>query len=172
MQYVPSDWSQAMFHKAPSEFTIGPAFCPQEFRRMPPPVQFTVPALVSAPAKYRFPLVRLNVPLVTIVNVAPKVPPARLNTPLPATISGPLTVPPARLKVPVTVFVPAKVVPASVRLVIAPPWKPGPSTTVPPNRFKFGTTSLSNCSVPLPFNCTVPGPATTTPATLKFPPLN
>ena len=114
----------------------------------------------------------LTTPLPATSNDPPNDAPAKLSTALAATVNGPLTGPPARLSVPVTVLVPASVVPPSDRLVIVPPWKPVPSTTVPPMSPRFGTTSLTRKSVPPPVNCTAPGPLATTPATLKFPPLN
>ena len=67
-----------------------------------PPVQFTVPALVMVPSTY-------------------KVPPVRLSIPLAVTVNAPGKLPPPKLRVPATVLVPPRLLPASVRLVIAPP---------------------------------------------------
>src|ERR1017187_3499807 len=96
------------------------------------PVQFTVPALVSGLYKNTvlFP-VRFNTPLLATMRGPPELPPLQLIVAPPATSKLPVN-PPPQLSTPVTVLLPPRMLPASVRLVIVPPWKPIPKITVPP----------------------------------------
>src|SRR6266850_4255849 len=84
--------------------------------------QLTVPALVSASAKYSLPLpLTFITPLLAMVKGPPAVPPLQLTTAPSSTFKLPGKVAPAQLKVPLTVLLPVRVTAPRVRLVIVPP---------------------------------------------------
>ena len=81
----------------------------------------------------------------------------RFRTPEAAMVNAPFRVPDCQFRTPATVFVPAKVEPAKVRLVIVPPWNAGPNVIVPPARFNPATVSFSMVMLP-PVKANVPPP--------------
>ncbi len=57
-------------------------------------------------------------------------------------------IPAVQFMVPVTWLVLCKVMPASSRLVMLPPWNAGPSSRVPPSNCRPGTKLSNSVSVP------------------------
>src|SRR5579864_9466287 len=140
-----------MFHTPLGRLTTGPAVLEQPFTSRPPLSQLTVPAFVKEPPKCARPL------------------PFTFNTPAGTIIKGPPIVPPAQFNVPVTMFVPAKVLPESVRFVIVPPWKLEPRITVPPVNARFCIISFGRVRLP-PVSCADPAPVIEAAAPVKLPP--
>src|ERR1035441_279221 len=86
----------------------------------------------------------------------PKLPPVQFNTAPLATVSGPEPPLPS-VAVPVNTLLPLKEIPLKVRVVMLPPWKPGPNTRGHPNNCKFGITLLASVIV-VPLTCNAPAP--------------